>query len=73
MAAAPDATSGFLPSKRDTYKALDLINQGQFRPALEMLNRIAGPPLGTEQPLEDPAIISALNQPTVREARRSAR
>ena len=65
MAAAPDATSGFLTSKRDTYKALDLINQGQFRPALEMLNRIAGPPLGTEQPLEDPAILSALNQPTV--------
>ena len=64
IAAVPDTTSGFLPNKRDTYKALDLINQGQFRPALEMLNRISGPPLGTEQPLEDPAILSALNQAT---------
>ena len=64
MASAPDATSGFLTSKRDTYKALDLINQGQFQAALEMLNRIAGPALGTEQPLEDPAVLSALNRPT---------
>jgi CHAT domain-containing protein len=63
MAAAPDATSGFLTSKRDAYKALDLINQGKFRAALEMLNRIAGPLAGSEQPLEDPAIINALNRP----------
>ena len=60
LASNPDATAGFLTSKRDTYKALDLVNQGQFREALELFNRVAGAP--ADQPLEDPAIISALNQ-----------
>ena len=46
MASAPDATSGFLTSKRDTYRALDLVNQGQFQAALELLNRLAGPAVG---------------------------
>ena len=62
LASTPDATSGFLANKRDTYRALDLVNQGQFREALELFNRIAGQPAGLDQPLEDPAIISALNQ-----------
>jgi len=64
IASVPDATSGFLASKRDTYKALDLINRGQFPQALELLNRISGPAPEAAQPLEDPAILSALNQST---------
>jgi CHAT domain-containing protein len=62
IASAPDASSGFLASKRDTYTALDLINRGQFREAIQLLDRIAGAPAGAGQPLEDPAIISALNR-----------
>lgn len=65
LAASPDASSGFLADKRDTYKALDLINQGQFREALQLLNRISGAPAGKDQPLEDPAVIGALNQSAV--------
>ena len=62
LASTSDASSGFLTSKRDTYKALDLVNQGLFREALEPFNRIAGAPARLDQPLEDPVIISALNQ-----------
>lgn len=62
LASSPDASSGFLASKRDTYRALDLVNQGRFRQALELFNRIAGSPADVDQPLEDLAIISALNQ-----------
>jgi CHAT domain-containing protein len=64
IASAPDSTAGFLTSKRDTYKALDLINQGEFRSALTLLDRISGPAAAAGQPLEDPAVLSALNQPT---------
>jgi CHAT domain-containing protein len=62
LAASADTTAGFLTDKRDTYKALDLINQGHFSEALELLNRISGPALGTNEPLEDPTIINALNE-----------
>lgn len=65
LAATPDASSGFLADKRDTYKALDLINQGRFRDALQLLNRVSGSPAGKDQPLEDPAILGALNQSAV--------
>ena len=53
IASAPNSTSGFLTSKRDTYKALDLINQGQFQAALTLLNRIAGEAPAIGQPLEE--------------------
>ena len=55
---------GFLKIKRDTYKALDLLNRGRFQASLDLLNRIAGAMPAPDQPLADPALVAALNQPS---------
>lgn len=52
----------FLLRKRDIYSALDLLNRRQFRAALRILDRIAGPQAEAGEPLRDPAIVQALNQ-----------
>jgi len=47
--------------KRDTYRALDLLNRRQFRPALVALDRLSTAP-STAQPLQNAAVLRSLNQ-----------
>lgn len=63
MAANADARTPFLQRKRDAYVALVLLNRRQFRPALEALDRLISPPAPSDQPLQNPVLIRALNQP----------
>ena len=67
IAATPEAQTPFLQRKRDAYIALDLLNRRQFRPALVALERLASAPVRTGQPLQNPALIRALNQPALDE------
>ncbi|HEX8365207.1 MAG TPA: CHAT domain-containing protein [Allosphingosinicella sp.] len=60
----PGADQPFLVRKRDTYAALDLLNRREFARALTALNRLAGPGTQSADPLSDPVIIQALNQPS---------
>lgn len=48
--------------KRDTYRALDLLNRRQFRAALSALDQLVSTRSPTE-PLKDIAILRAINQP----------
>lgn len=57
----PAARTPFLLRKRDTYRALDLINRRRFREALAVLDRLAGTPTG-DRPLQDAAMLRSLNQ-----------
>lgn len=61
--AEPGNAEGFLLRKRDIYTALSLMNRRQFRSAMAILDRLAGPGPQAGDPLRDPAILQALNQP----------
>lgn len=63
----PSARAAFLVRKRDTYRALDLINRRRFRDALAVLDRLARSP-AAERPLQDPATLRSLNQVAERRA-----
>ena len=56
------ADSALLIRKRDTYRALDLLNRRQFRNALTALERLLLAPAQADQPLQNIAVIRALNQ-----------
>jgi hypothetical protein len=56
------AESPLLLRKRDTYRALDLLNRRQFRNALAALERLLLAPTKADQPLQNIAVIRALNQ-----------
>ncbi len=62
--AHPEARTPFLLRKRDTYRALDLINSRQYRAALAVLDRLARADAPADQPLQDPATLRQLNQPS---------
>lgn len=51
-----------LVRKRDAYRALDLINRGQFRSALAALDRLGASETVAGGPLQDPATLRLLNQ-----------
>ncbi len=51
-----------LTRKRNTYRALDLLNRRRFREALVALDRLVSVTADPSQPLLDPANIRALNQ-----------
>lgn len=63
LAANPSARTEFLQRKRDSYRALDLLNRRQFRAALVALNRQVSAPTSKDQPLRDPVNVRAMNQP----------
>jgi CHAT domain-containing protein len=52
-----------LARKRDTYRALELLNRRQFRAALVALEQLVSAPAGASQPLQDIALLRSLNQP----------
>ncbi len=60
----PAARTPFLLRKLDTYRALDAINRAAFPEALAMLDRSGLTVDAAARPLEDPATLVALNQPT---------
>ena len=60
--AGAGADNPFLIRKRDTYRALDLLNRRQFKPALAALEELTSAPTDAAQPLQSIAIVSALNQ-----------
>lgn len=62
MASDPAAAAPFLQRKRDTYRALDLLNRRQFRPALAALDRLTVTGAGAADPLSDPAFVRVLNR-----------
>lgn len=66
IAATPSVQTAFLAHKRDTYRALDLINRHQFQDSLALLDRVARAPVRADQPLKDPATLRLLNQPQTR-------
>lgn len=61
--ANPAARTSFLLRKRDTYRALDLINRHEYAAALAILDRLARATAPVGQPLQDPATLRQLNQP----------
>ena len=63
LASGVSGQVGFLQRKRDTYRALDHLNQRRFRAALADLDRLATVQTPADQPLNDPAIVRLLNQP----------
>ena len=65
MAANSELRTPFLERKRDAYHALDLLNRRQFRGALVALAKLTSAPAAADQPLQNPALIRALNQPGV--------
>jgi hypothetical protein len=60
--AGEGADTALLIRKRDTYRALDLLNRRQFRNALTALERLLIAPTKADQPLQNIAVIRALNQ-----------
>ena len=60
--AGDGADTPLLIRKRDTYLALDLLNRRQFRRALAALERLLLAPSKADQPLQNIAVIRALNQ-----------
>jgi len=62
----PDARTAFLARKRDTYRALDLLNRHQYAEALATLDRLGRATAPADQPLQDPATLRLLNQPRAR-------
>jgi tetratricopeptide (TPR) repeat protein len=63
IAAGAGAGNPFLLRKRDTYKALDLLNRRRFRQSLIALEQLVSATPEEGQPLMDPALVRALNQP----------
>lgn len=57
----PDAQ--VLIRKRASYAALDLLNRRSFEAATGALDRLTSGPAEAQQPLTDPTIIRAINQP----------
>ena len=62
IASGAGANNPFLLRKRDTYRALDLLNRRRFRQALIALEQLVSAPTDAGQPLMDPALVRALNQ-----------
>ena len=62
LAAGAAADSPLLVRKRDTYKALELLNRRQYRAALKSLEQLVSAPTEAGQPLQDAAVVRALNQ-----------
>ncbi len=62
MQADAGARTPFLLRKRETYRALDLLNRRQFRTALRSLEAQASTPASRGQPLRDLATVRAINQ-----------
>lgn len=60
--AGAGADNPLLIRKRDTYRALDLLNRRQFRSALTALDRLRLAPVRADQPLQNVAVVRALNQ-----------
>lgn len=65
FAQAPEARSGFLSRKRETYRALDALNRQAFAEALARLDDARRIQISA-QPLTDPAAMRLLNQPATR-------
>jgi tetratricopeptide (TPR) repeat protein len=63
IAAGAGANNPFLLRKRDTYRALDLLNRRRFRQSLIALEQLVSATPEESQPLQDPALVRALNQP----------
>lgn len=62
MQADAGARTSFLIRKRETYRALDLLNRRQFRAALRALEAQASAPASRDRPLRDLATVRAINQ-----------
>lgn len=62
IAAGAGNDNPFLIRKRDTYRALELLNRRQFKPALDALEQLVSAPMDTRQPLQNLAVVRALNQ-----------
>lgn len=62
IAGGAGANNPFLLRKRDTYRALDLLNRREFPQALVALEQLVRASAADDQPLMDPATVRALNQ-----------
>jgi CHAT domain-containing protein/tetratricopeptide (TPR) repeat protein len=62
MASEPQANTPLLTRKLAAYRALDLLNRGQYAQALPQLDRLVSSQAGGDQPLLDIATVRQLNQ-----------
>jgi tetratricopeptide (TPR) repeat protein len=62
IAAGAGQDNPFLIRKRDTYRALELLNRRQFREALASLEQLVSGPMDLDNPLQSLAVVRALNQ-----------
>ena len=62
ISSAEGEQRSLLVRKRDTYRAMDLLNRRQFRRALAALDQLVSA-RSTTQPLQDIAVLRAINQP----------